>query len=193
MTERSDRQKAASAANGRKGRGPVTSQGKAKSAQNSRSHGLTGKTVGLTKKELAGLGFLRQRLEERYDVSNAQNMVLAERVLASTLKLARARAMMTTIIEKLAGLETEAVKREGHNYIEYILNIEALLPEMSGEMKIDVRLLKLLAEEAGFEKATERELPAQLARLAKYAQRFRGERDNALKKLEKMRSSHEVS
>lgn len=191
--ERSDRQKAASAANGRKGRGPVTSQGKVKSAQNARSHGLTGTTAGLTKKDLAGLERLRQRLADRYDVSNAQNIALVERVLASTLKLAQTRSMMTTTIERLAGLETDAVKREGYHYIQYISNIEALLREMSGQKEIDLRLLSLLAEEAGFEKTAQRELPAQLARLAKYAQRFRGERDSALKKLEKMRSSHEVS
>ena len=188
MTKRSEEQKAASAENGRKGRGPVTPEGRAKSARNARSHGLTGAISDPSLEETDELERLRQALEDRFDPQIAMNAMLIERVLTSTLRLNRARAIMTAKIEELAGLRADIVAKESSDRMQYMQDAEAALSEMTGEKKIDTKLLHLLAEMEGFERVSRHYPSTKLYQLAKYAQRFRGERDSALKKMEKLRN-----
>lgn len=190
-SKRSEEQKAASAENGRKGRGPVTAEGKTKSAQNARSHGLTGAMRDPTLQETEKLEQLRQVLEDRFDPRIDMNAMLIERVLTSTLRLNRARAIITAKIEELAGHHANIVAKEASDRMQYMQEVETALCEMTGEKKIDTKLLHLFAEMEGFESVSRQHLSTKLDQLAKYAQRFRGERDNALKKLEKLRSMQE--
>lgn len=188
MTKRSEDQKAASANNGRKGRGPTTPEGKAKSAQNARSHGLTGAINDPSLQEIEELERLRKALEDHFDPKIGMNAMLIERVLTSTLRLNRARAIITSKIEELAGLRADILAKEVSDRMHYMHTIDAALREMTGEKKINTKLLHLFAENAGFERITRHHLSTKLDQLAKYAQRFRGERDSALKKLEKLRN-----
>ena len=188
MTKRSEDQKAASANNGRKGRGPTTPEGKAKSAQNARSHGLTGAIGDPSLQEIEELEQLRQALQDRFNAKIGINALLIERVLTSTLRLNRTRAIITEKIEELAGLRADIVAKEASDRMQYMQEVETALCEMTGEKKIDTKLLHLFAENAGFERITRHHLSTKLDQLAKYAQRFRGERDSALKKLEKLRN-----
>lgn len=186
MTKRSEEQKAASEENGRKGRGPTTPEGKAKSAQNARSHGLTGAISDPSLEETDELERLRQALEDRFDPQIAMNAMLIERVLTSTLSLSRARAIMTAKIEELAGQYADTV--EGLDRMQDMQTVDAALREKTGAKKINTKLLHLFAEDAGFERIARHHLSTKLDRLAKYAQRFRGQRDSALKKMEKLRN-----
>ena len=188
MTKRSEKQKAASAENGRKGRGPTTPEGKAKSAQNARSHGLTGAIGDPSLEEIEELERLRQALEDHFDPKIGMNAILIERVLISTLRLNRARAIITSKIEELAGLRADIVAKEASDRMQYMQDTEAALCELSGEKKIDTKLLHLFAEMEGFDRVSRHHLSTKLDQLAKYAQRFRGQRDSALKKLEKLRN-----
>lgn len=191
MTKRSEKQKAASAENGRKGRGPVTAEGKARSAQNGRSHGLTGAISDASLQKIEEIESLRQTLEDRFDPKIDMNAMLIERVLTSTLRLNRARAIITVKIEELAGHHADIVAKEASDRMQYMQEVETVLCEMTGEKKIDTKLLHLFAEMEGFERVSRHHLSTKLDLLAKYAQRFRGERDSALKKLEKLRLMQE--
>jgi hypothetical protein len=191
MTKRSEQQKAASAENGRKGRGPVTAEGKATSAQNARSHGLTGTISDSGLQEIEEIERLRRALEDHFDPKIGMNAMLIERVLTSTLRLNRARAIITTKIEELAGHHANIVEKEASDRMQYMQEVETALCEMTGEKKIDTKLLHLFAEMEGFERVSRHHPSTKLDQLAKYAQRFRGERDSALKKLEKLRSTQE--
>ena len=188
MIKRSEEQKAASVNNGRKGRGPTTPEGKAKSAQNARSHGLTSAISDPTLQEIEELERLREALEDHFDPKIGMNAMLIERVLTSTLRLNRARAIITVKIEELAGHHADIVAKEAADRMQYMQEVETALCGMTGEKKINTKLLHLFAENAGFERITRHHLSTKLDQLAKYAQRFRGERDSALKKLEKLRS-----
>ena len=192
MAHRSEKQNAASVENGRKSQGPATSEGKAKSAQNARSHGLTGAIDDPTPDEIKELATLRQALKARLDPKNAMNAMLIERVLMSTLRLNRARAIITTKIEELAGQRADILAQEATERVKYMQEVEAALCELTGEKKIDTKLLHLFAESEGFERITRHHLSTKLDQLAKYAQRFRGERDSALKKLEKLRNQQAI-
>ena len=192
MAHRSEKQNAASVENGRKSQGPATSEGKAKSAQNARSHGLTGAIDDPTPDEIKELATLRQALKARFDPKNAMNAMLIERVLMSTLRLNRARAIITTKIEELAGQRADILAQEATERVKYMQEVEAALCELTGEKKIDTKLLHLFAESEGFERITRHHLSTKLDQLAKYAQRFRGERDSALKKLEKLRNQQAI-
>jgi len=192
MAHRSEKQNAASVENGRKSQGPATSEGKAKSAQNARSHGLTGAIDDPTPDEIKELATLRQALKARFDPKNAMNAMLIERVLMSTLRLNRARGIITTKIEELAGQRADILAQEATERVKYMQEVEAALCELTGEKKIDTKLLHLFAESEGFERITRHHLSTKLDQLAKYAQRFRGERDSALKKLEKLRNQQAI-
>ncbi len=188
MTKRSEAQNSASTENGRKGRGPVSPEGKAKSSQNARSHGLTGNADEPTTTEKTELTQLKRRLEARFNPENTLNARLIERVLSSTLRMNRARAIITQKVEKLASVDALLFDDEALTRLRYMQRVEAELCAMTGEKKINITLLHLFAENAGFEKVTRHYPSTKLDMLASYAQRFRGERDSALKKLEKLRN-----
>ena len=185
---RSEKQKLAGAKNGRKSRGPVSPEGKAKSAKNAHKHGLTGKIEDPSDNEREQLDALRARLEAWFEPKNALQVSLIERVLMSTIRLERTRALITSIVEELAE-PTSTSLAHGHSPLQrYMLETEQALCKMTGEKKIGVRLLRLLAEQAGFERVTNHLPSTKLDQLARYAQRFRGERDGALKKLNRIRA-----
>lgn len=185
MAERSKKQSLASVKNGKKSRGPLSLEGRAKSAENARKHGLTGKIEDPSENEREQLDALRARLEAWFEPKNALQASLIERVLMSTIRLERTRALITSMVEELA---EPASLAHGHSPLQrYMLKTEQALCEMTGEKKIGVSLPRLLAEQAGFERLTKHLPSTKLDQLARYAQRFRGERDSALKKLDGIR------
>ena len=172
-----------------RGGGPHSPEGKARSAQNSRKHGLTGHIDNPTEAERLHFEELRGKLEARFGANGTPQAALIERVLISTLRLDRCRALITEKLEEVVEEQpTPPASDELSPAGLYMLETQALLCEMTGEKKIDASLLREMARQSGFELPT-RHLPStKLDRLAKYAQRFRGERDSALKKLEKLRA-----
>ena len=149
---------------------------------------MTGKIEDPSDNEREQLDALRARLEAWFEPKNALQVSLIERVLMSTIRLERTRALITSIVEELAE-PTSTSLAHGHSPLQrYMLETEQALCKMTGEKKIGVRLLRLLAEQAGFERVTNHLPSTKLDQLARYAQRFRGERDGALKKLNRIRA-----
>jgi hypothetical protein len=185
VAERSEKQSLASAKNGKKSRGPLSLEGRAKSAENARKHGLTGKIEDPSDNEREQIDALRARLEAWFEPKNAHQASLIERILVSTIRLERTRALITSMVEELA--EPTSLAHAHSPLQQYMLETEQALCEMTGEKKIGVSLLRLLAEQAGFERVTKHLPSTKLDQLARYAQRFRGERDSALKKLNGIR------
>lgn len=188
MAVRSEKQKLAGIKNGRKSRGPVSPQGKAKSALNARKHGLTGKVEEPDDGERAELEALRAKLEAKFTPIGQLQHLLIERVLVSTLQLNRTRALITSTVEDLARQRVVLPPVELSPMQQYMLKAKEILFELYGDKKVSVSLLRMLAEEAGFRREAKQMPSTKLDQLARYAQRFRGERDGALKKLNRIRA-----
>jgi hypothetical protein len=166
----------------------VSPEGKAKSAKNAHKHGLTGKIEEPSEDERAKLDALRAKLEAHFKPIGPAQDLLIERALVSTLQLNRTRTLITSIVEDLAGLKVIASPREPSPMQQYMREAERTLCELYGDKKVSVRLLRMLAEEAGFRREASQLPSTKLDQLARYAQRFRGERDGALKKLNRIRA-----
>ena len=183
---RSDRQKAASRANGAKGRGPRSAKGKQKSARNAQTHGLTGATLELDDAETKIIDGLKRKLLRRYDLSDPNQAMLIELVMTSSIRLARVRALITDRLVHTVLPECSQITVARHRGSDFMLFIHTETRKMYGD-PVPRSLLKPLAEMAGHKFDTDHRLISQLPRLAYYAQRFGGERDRALRRLEKLR------
>jgi hypothetical protein len=91
----------ASRRNGARSQGPVSSEGKARSALNATRHGLTARTLDLTEAETEAARVLRDGLLTRYLISDAVEMSALEAFVMAELKLRR-----------IDGLEMEAVRSD---------------------------------------------------------------------------------
>lgn len=180
---RSDRRAQASRTNGAKSRGPRSPDGKVKSAKNSRKHGLTGK-LDPSEEEEGEIEALIAKLGARYQVNDPQQYALINRVVTATLRLNRTRALITETLEDVADRENPRRSQEqGFNNL-IIMATRNQVQKLYGGKPPSLILAKAIAEEAGYITRISSPSRTALHRLIRYAQRFRGERDRALSRLE---------
>ena len=86
-------------ANGAKSNGPVTPEGKAKSAQNSRKHGLTGKTAVLAHESQQEFDELEASYVETYKPATAAESDLVGEMVNSRWRLRRMEEMEAALFE----------------------------------------------------------------------------------------------
>jgi hypothetical protein len=87
--------------------GPVTAAGKAVSAQNARSHGLTSKQIVLPGEDPEEYDTVRASLIRDYAPANETERTLVEEIAAGSWRLARARRHETAILKKLIGSDVD--------------------------------------------------------------------------------------
>lgn len=180
---RSNRQRDASRANGRRSQGPTSEAGKARSAQNARSHGLTGR-LDPHPDEADYVQTLWLRLSERFDPADAYQGPLIQIALQSELRMRRAYALLADEVSAMLGPEHSKLAKERAEAAAMVVEIQASLVEMTGDKRLGVTIPKLLAERRTSVELSRRLPKTRMLTLAGYAQRFRGQRDRALKKLE---------
>lgn len=190
MTERKARtgkQAQASRANGAKSRGPSSKSGKAKSAKNSKKHGLTSSKADASEAEQAEVEELLLKLQGRYNADDPEQATLISRAVNSSLRLKRTRALITQSLEDIA--DPENPRRAGAKKLVYQAVIETRIhiQKIYGGDPPSYALAKAVAEKSGLISHMPRPSHTALNKLMRYAQRFRGERDRALSRLEAMR------
>ena len=183
---RSEQQGQASRANGAKGRGPSSPEGKARSAQNARKHGLSGK-IGPTQAEQAEVDKLIASLRTRYPGNDPQQVMLKDRVVTATLRLNRARALITEALESMADAKRDWRAAHKEQVGKAVEDTQSLFETTFGRGRPSRSLAKFYAEQIGLISNTSPPSRASMTRLMQYAQRFRGERDRALTRLEAIR------
>ena len=182
---RSELQANASRTNGTKSSGPKTSAGKTKSAQNARIHGLTGK-IEPSNIEAHLINRLAGALKERYSrIASEQSARLIDVVLTSHMRVHRTYDLIEErIIHANSPKSTLAQKRLATT--ERTLEVQSQLIEMTGDKRLGVTIPRLIARLEGFSVEGRQSEATKVLKLASYAQRFRGQRDRALLKLERM-------
>lgn len=183
---RSDRRAQASRTNGAKSRGPRSPDGKVKSAKNSRKHGLTGK-LDPSEEEEGEIEALIARLGARYQVKAPQQAALIDRAITATLRLNRARALITETLEDIADPENPRRSQEKSLNNLIIMAIRNNMQKLYGGNPPSLTLAKAIAKETGYISHMSSSSRTALNRLVRYAQRFRGERDRSLANLELLR------
>lgn len=192
-SRRSAQQSAASRTNGAKSRGPVSSTGKARSARNSKAHGLTGK-LHVTDDEQSEAELLAAKLIARFGSGDPRVAALIDRVVVATMRLHRARVLITQALEDLADPQNSRRLSTQEMNAEILASVSGLMQEVFGGEPPDMQLAEVLAEDAGFVPIVARPNRTSVIRLMDYARRFRGERDRALNRLEGIRmNSSEVA
>lgn len=91
-------QKAASRANGRKSRGPVTEQGKRNSSRNAVKHGLLGNSLMLDPESRGHFDALNNSLMATFDPQDAAERMHVETVAAARWRLSRLWAVQSAAI-----------------------------------------------------------------------------------------------
>lgn len=190
MTERtirSKRQAEASRKNGTKGRGPTSAEGKARSSRNAKTHGLTGKFQP-AEGERDDVEKLTRRLRARYNPDDPGKAALIERAATASVRLSRARTLITEMVEDLANPDNP--RRAQKLALASVLSrtTRATISETYGGEPPSLSLAKAVAEQVGYAGETPRPSSSALRKLARYARRFRGERDRALARLTAMQS-----
>lgn len=183
---RSKRQADTSRINGAKSHGPTSNEGKAKSSQNSKKHGLTGK-IDPCAEEKEHLDEFIRKLYARYDANDARQDILIERAVTAELRLIRARALITSTLEDIADPENQRRSEIQEQVGVTIKQTRDQMQQLFGGAPPSLSLAKVVAEEAGLIEVMPRPSHSAISRLMRYAQRFRGERDRALKLLDKNR------
>jgi len=182
---RSEHQANASRANGAKSGGPKTPAGKTKSAQNARVHGLTGK-IEPSNIEPHLINRLAGALKERYStIASEQSARLIDVVLTSQMRVHRTYDLIEErILHANSPKSTLTQKRAAA--AERTLEVQSQLIEMTGDKRLGVKIPRLIVQLEGFSIEGRQSEATKLRKLAGYAQRFRGQRDRALLKLERM-------
>lgn len=188
---RSERQGQASRANGAQGRGPSSPDGKARSAQNARKHGLSGK-IDPTQAERAEVEKLIARLSARYPGNDPQQAMLRDRAVTATLRLNRARALVAETLERMVDDKKDWRTTYKEQVDKAVADTQSLFETTFGRGQPSRSLAKFYAEQIGLIANTSPPSRASMTRLMQYAQRFRGERDRALTRLEAIRKRAET-
>ena len=150
-----------------------------------KKHGLTGK-IEPSSTEQEYLDELLCKLHARYDANDAQQAILIERAVTAELRLIRARTLITSTLEDIADPENPRRVAKQQQVALTIRTTRDYMQEMFGGAAPSLSLVKMVAEEAGWINAMPRANRATLTKLMRYAQRFRGERDRALIRLNAM-------
>lgn len=188
---RSEQQGQASRANGVKGRGPSSPEGKARTAQNARKHGLTGK-IDPTQAERGEAERLIARLRARYPGNDPEQAILKDRAVAATLRLNRARSLITETLESIAGSKKDWWAAHKEQIDKAVEDTQALFETAFDRGQPSRTLAKFYAKEIGLINHASPPSRASMTRMMQYAQRFRGERDRALTRLEVMKKRAET-
>jgi hypothetical protein len=154
--------RAAARANGAKSQGPVTPEGKAKSALNAISHGLTASTLVLTTESKEKYEAVLASYREEYDPQGPTENALVEQVTAAEWLQSRTASMITALIDT---------------------TMDRMEKEISGEFEhIDNAVRTALAFGSQADKS------ATLALLNRYAARHARDYHRALNKLRQIQS-----
>ena len=185
---RSKKQIDASKANGKKSKGPNTAAGRSKSSQNAKSHGLTGFIVP-DRQEAQQLEDLETRLRASYPIETTQKELLLQIVLGSQLRMTRAYHLMDIYAARLLYGASDGDEMLGLANPLYMV-METLRYKLgTGEAPRISRQDYLLGQSYLLIKNREM-LKTKLIKLADYAQRYRGQRDRALMRLERLEAEH---
>jgi len=108
----SDARRAAARANGAKSQGPVTPEGKAKSALNAITHGLTASTVVLTTENKEKYEALLASYRDEYDPQGQTENDLVDEVAAAKWLHGRALSMITSLLDVTMDRMDQEIKEE---------------------------------------------------------------------------------
>lgn len=183
---RSEKRSQASRQNGAKSRGPSSADGKSRSAKNSRKHGLTGK-INATQEEQGAVERMVAKLIARFGNDDPQVAALIERAITATLRLNRARALISEALEDIA--DPQNLRRTKAQTLNAALfgDVEGAMQQMQMGQPPSAILAEIVDGQTGYNPVVAHPNRAAVYRLMEYAQRFRGERDRALGRLESTR------
>lgn len=132
------------------------------------------------------------RLHARYPGKDPQQLMLKDRVVTATLRLNRARALITETLESMADAKKDWRTAHKEQIDKAVEDTQSLFETTFGRGQPSRSLAKFYAEQIGLIANTSPPSRASMTRLMQYAQRFRGERDRALTRLETMRKRAET-
>ena len=185
---RSDKQIDASKKNGSKSKGPRTAAGKSKSSQNAKSHGLTG-SIEPSEEEAQKLADFEAKLRDRYSIDFPKRDELLLVILDSQLRMTRAYHFIDVYAARLLWGASDGYEMLGlANPLHMVM--ETLRHKLgTGEAPRISRQDYLLGQSYLLIKNREM-IKTKLIKLADYAQRYRGQRDRALMRLERLEVEH---
>lgn len=140
-----------------------------------------------TQAEQAEVDKLIARLRARYPGNDPQQVMLKDRVVIATLRLNRARALITETLESMADAKRDWRTAHKEQIDKAVEDTQSLFETTFGRGQPSRSLAKFYAAQIGLISSTSPPSRASMIRLMQYAQRFRGERDRALTRLEAMR------
>lgn len=181
---RSKSQLKASRRNGQKSRGPLSEAGKQKSSRNSKKHGLTGR-IEPEVQEAAELAALYERLSLDFPDAIPGKEMLFGIILDAQLRMLRAYHLLDVYAARMLKGVDDGEVNLGHANptLIAIREMERVFGQGNDKkLSLTDQLLSksfLLTFERG-------RLSSKLIRLTHYAQRFRGQRDRALKRLARL-------
>lgn len=133
------------------------------------------------------------RLSARYPGNDPQQAMLRDRAVTATLRLNRARALVTETLERMVDDKKDWRATDNEQIDKAVEDTQALFETALGRGKPSRTFAKFFAEQIGLITNTSPPSRASMTRLMQYAQRFRGERDRALTRLEAMRKRAETN
>jgi hypothetical protein len=115
INQPSEKQSAASRANGAKSKGPVSPEGRARSAQNSLRHGLSSAVVVLPHEDRAQFEQLRDTYMDDFQPANQSQHDLVETMAAARWRLNRLQEVEAKLFEKEMVLRDDDMEKELSN------------------------------------------------------------------------------